>query len=171
VIWNFARIKQGWISFEIQPHVFRFIRTPGFGTGSQPYDSLGSQGLFELSSSFPHLPCVRLIVRVSSLPIVRFVSDSRNGHRLLSPSGRFLFRLQHWTHMSRIELPEISIFRPQFPASISAFFRAVSAGFMHQLLGSGEKQTRSVSSTQLLADSVPFSLKNASTSPMSAVIR
>jgi hypothetical protein len=51
-----------------------------------------SGGSFELSPSFPPFPCITFAVRVFSLPFASLVADSLEGHSLLSPSGRFLFR-------------------------------------------------------------------------------
>jgi hypothetical protein len=48
--------------------------------------------LLELSSSFPPSSAITVVVRASFLPWLSFVSDSLDGHRLLSPLGRFLFR-------------------------------------------------------------------------------
>ena len=49
---------------------------------------------FELSPSFPPFPAITSDDRASLLPFSSLVADSLEGHSLLSPSRRFLFR---WT--------------------------------------------------------------------------
>ncbi len=59
---------------------------------------------FELSPSFPEPPDITSVVRVHSLPFLRLVADSLEGHSLLSPLRKISLPLQRWNRGSAIGL-------------------------------------------------------------------